>query len=249
METGHFAELDELGAGYWWFATRFETVWRLAVEALQASPRRVVDLGCGTGTFLEWLAKEKGLAYSELLGLDGAEAALRATARRGIAVKRCDLSVGDLSSVVPWAADTFVMLDVLEHLQEPVRALQAARAVARGGGVIALTVPALPVLWSNWDARLGHYRRYTRRRLVSELRAAGWYPGTVQYLFCGMVLPGLMRRLGSGSQRDGDPGFPRVSAPLNALLTRWFRAEARLGRLLPAGTSLAAVAWRDAPRP
>lgn len=246
MESEHFAELNELGAGHWWFATRFEVVWRLAREAAAKAPRRCVDLGCGTGTFLGWLAEEKGLPPSCLLGLEAADAGLAATERRGIPVARFDLGNPDLAGMLREPPDVFSMLDVLEHLADPVSTLRAAYAASKPGTLMLVTVPALPSLWSKWDVRLGHYRRYTRSMLSRELTAGGWEPVKVQYLFAAMVLPGLVRRLRSRSQREGDRGFPVVTTTLNAILKAWCLAEARLGSLLPLGTSLAAVALRKA---
>ena len=242
MEAEHFAELEELNWDYWWFATRFEAVWRLATRALRQSPTSIVDLGCGTGMFLSWLLEKKRIDKSHLLGLDASKLGLAAASRRGVPVRPLDLSRMDLRSVVVDAPDMFTMLDVLEHLPTPVVSLSAVRKASKPGGILVVTVPALPLLWSGWDDRLGHYRRYTPATLKADLIAAGWHVCGLQYLFFGMLVPALLRRVLSRSARPGDPGFPRVSATTNSILSTITRAEARLGRLLPSGTSLVAAA-------
>jgi len=242
MENEHFDELDELDAAYWWFATRFDAVWRLGTRALGREPASVVDLGCGTGTFLAWVLAEKRIAKHRVHGFDGSALGLAAAARRGLPVRSLDLSRAEIAVALDEAPDMFVMLDVLEHLPAPVDTLRAVRGASRPGGTLVVTVPALPMLWSRWDERLGHYRRYTAATLRADLHAAGWEVRELQYLFFGMVLPAVLRRIRSRSARAGDPGFPRLSAPVNATLRALTKAEARLGRLLPAGTSLVAAA-------
>ena len=151
---------------------------------------------------------------------------------------------GDLAATLTDMPDACFMLDVLEHLESPVQVLRAACAAARPDAVLVVTVPALPLLWSDWDERVGHHRRYTRSTLRDELQAAGWQPVSIQYLFFSMVLPGLLRRLSSGASRHTGRGFPPVPRAANAFLKAWSLAEARLGRWLPAGTSLAALACK-----
>lgn len=242
MEAEHFAELDALDSGYWWFATRFDAVWRHGTRALGTEPVSVVDLGCGTGMFLAWLLAEKRLSKRHVLGYEGSGLGLEAATRRGLPVEPLDLNRTELRTVLRDPPDMFAMLDVLEHLPEPVDALRAVRHASRPGGVLMLTVPALPMLWSSWDERLGHYRRYTAATLRADLRAAGWQVRGMQYLFFGMVLPAVLRRMRSGDARQGDPGFPPLPASANAVLRALTKAEARLGRLLPLGTSLVAAA-------
>ena len=40
----------------------------------------------------------------------------------------------------------------------------------RPAGLMVVTVPALPSLWSDWDVALHHRRRYTRRQLLALIR-------------------------------------------------------------------------------
>jgi SAM-dependent methyltransferase len=57
--------------------------------------------------------------------------------------------------------------DVIEDVENDRAVLQELRtALAPGGGLI-LTVPQHPALWSEYDVRAGHVRRYR----ASELRA------------------------------------------------------------------------------
>jgi hypothetical protein len=57
------------------------------------------------------------------------------------------------------------------------------------GGRFYLTVPALPILWSQKDAIAGHYRRYTTAALSSLLLLAGLHIEYVTYFFRMLPLP------------------------------------------------------------
>ena len=64
-------------------------------------------------------------------------------------------------------------LNVLEHIEDDVRALRNMGAVLRPGGKLLLLVPAHPSLYGAMDRLAGHHRRYTRKSLRSRLAAAG----------------------------------------------------------------------------
>jgi methionine biosynthesis protein MetW len=100
-------------------AGAYESVRPEIVDLVPAGVRRVLDLGCSTG----WLAgalKERGEV--EVVGIE------REPAYAAIAEKRCDrVVVGDVEDVPPDLGrfDCLVAADVLEHLVDPWRALEA----------------------------------------------------------------------------------------------------------------------------
>jgi SAM-dependent methyltransferase len=58
--------------------------------------------------------------------------------------------------------DTILYLDVLEHISDDCEEVRwAAMRLAPGGRLIVLS-PAYPTLYSEFDAAIGHFRRYTR---------------------------------------------------------------------------------------
>jgi methionine biosynthesis protein MetW len=100
-------------------AGAYESVRPEIVDLVPAGVRRVLDLGCSTG----WLAgalKERGEV--EVVGIE------REPAYAAIAEKRCDrVVVGDVEDVPPDLGrfDCLVAADVLEHLVDPWRTLEA----------------------------------------------------------------------------------------------------------------------------
>jgi hypothetical protein len=64
--------------------------------------------------------------------------------------------------------------NVLEHIKDDEQALRNIRKHLTRDGKIALYVPALPILFSDFDTKVGHYRRYKKNELIYKVQAAGF---------------------------------------------------------------------------
>lgn len=233
----HVAELARLGPRYWWIAVRLAHV-EAALRA--AAPREglaLLDFGCGTGDALAELSAR--LRPRALAGVDGTDAALAVAAQRGLPVRYADFR---RPLELPFAPNAVTCLDVLEHLEDDRLALRALAAACAPRATLVVTVPAMPSLWSRWDEVSGHQRRYTRASLRETLRGSGWEPRRMRYFFAFGVPPAWIER--KLLRRVQEFEFPRVSRPLNGLLSALGALERRLGSPLPFGTSLLAVATR-----
>jgi SAM-dependent methyltransferase len=241
MISEHYSELAKLDRSYWWFLVRHRIVRRLITRSLGRKPASILDIGAGAGGFLSEMVDEGFIARTDVLALEPSPAAQVVLAARQLPVLNAPLS--DLATVkVEPFPEVVTLLDVLEHLDEPVRTLtDISRRLPEGGHVVIL-VPALPSLWSTWDELLHHKRRYTRRTLREHLVQGGFDIVALQYCFAGITLPAWYRaRFGMASADAGQ--FARVSPWLNALLVAVFDPESRFP-WWPLGTTLAAVARR-----
>lgn len=111
-------------------------VWARARETLVArhGRGRVLDVGCGHGTFL---ATMRSTGWS-VLGIDVCASGRAAAAARGIPV-RGD-RVEDLAGSVP-PCDAVTAFYVIEHLVDPLAFLTACREILRPGGTLYLRFP------------------------------------------------------------------------------------------------------------
>jgi SAM-dependent methyltransferase len=103
--------------------------------------------------------------------------------------------------------DGVVMMDVLEHVEDEGPLLASARRALRPGGVLLVTVPAFPFLFSAHDRYLRHYRRYRREPLGAVLARHGFRVEESFYFYSSlfavrMVQAWLERVTGDGPQ-DG----------------------------------------------
>jgi SAM-dependent methyltransferase len=111
---------------------------------LAATPRRVLDAGCGTGDFAERVSRELDV---EVVGIDLSPRMVELTQRRGV-----DARVGDLQApAFPTASfDCIIANRVLYHLPDLHRGLAEIKRILRPGGrVVAVTYSAdhLRELW------------------------------------------------------------------------------------------------------
>src|SRR4051794_5594519 len=75
-----------------------------------------------------------------------------------------DVRVGSLPDAIPVDGlfDVITLLDVIEHIDDDKEALTAVKALLRPSGLLLITVPAVPLLWSDHDVSVHHRRRYMR---------------------------------------------------------------------------------------
>jgi SAM-dependent methyltransferase len=238
------ARLDRIRAlesWHFWFAGRDELLRRLLARHLGAPPRTLLDIGCGTGRLAQSLLDDG----HRVVALDRLPASLEAARRgtRGVALLRADAGRLPLAT---GAFDAALLLDVLEHVDDRAVLGGLARTL-RPGGLLFLTVPAEPFLWSHRDDAAGHRRRYRRAGLAALLRESGFEPLELGPWQCALFpLVAATRLLGRRGPRlrDAEERPPRLA---NAAFAWINRREAMLPLgSLPWGSTLAAVCRRAA---
>lgn len=241
-DPAHFSELAGLEARNFWFRARN----RLIVWALGryfAGARRFLEVGCGTGFVLSGVAEAfPGLAIA---GSEVAAAGLGFAAQRVPAAQLIQMD----ARRIPFREEFDVAgaFDVIEHIEDDRAVLRALRdALAPGGGLL-LTVPQHAFLWSEFDVRAHHVRRYRAGELRGKLLEAG-FEIVRMTSFVSLLLPLMFAsRLAQRAPRaDYDPlAELRIAPWLNWTLERVLDAERALIRAgvgFPAGGSLLAVA-------
>lgn len=240
MERGFAARYEALYRHHWWWRAR-EAILRRELREVVAEiggpVGEILDIGCGNGLFFSVLEQ-----YGAVRGVEGDAAMVDRTGPRAERI-----FVGDFDEGYD-PRTTFgliTMLDVLEHLPEPVGALHRVRELLRPDGRVLLTVPALHALWTAHDDLNQHRARYHRAMLRREAEAAGLMVLRARYLFRWTVPAKLVNR-GLESLRPRPPAPPRVpSVPVGRALEWVSRAEDRLiGARIPVGSSLLAVLAR-----
>lgn len=224
---------------YWWFVGRRAIIDRV-LRQFASGCRVAVDVGCGTGRNLAILAQ-----YADrVAGLDRSLAALSIAVSRGLAAGCVD---GHSLPLADGSVDLLTAFDVLEHMDDDVRALEEFNRVLRPGGLLLVTVPAYRFLWSEHDEALMHRRRYVASELHMKLNRTGHEVIFRSYAVFFCFFPILFYRMFRGLfPKDAmSPKASHVVLPplLNGLFTRMLQTEGLLMRFvrLPWGTSIVMV--------
>jgi 2-polyprenyl-3-methyl-5-hydroxy-6-metoxy-1,4-benzoquinol methylase len=242
MDAQYVARYRELYERHWWWRARE----RLILDVLRARRpaggwRTILDVGCGDGLFFGALAQLGGVELVE--GVEPAEALI---SRDGPHACRIHVVPFDASFDPGRRYSLLLMLDVLEHLPDPVAALRHALTLLEPDGMLLATVPAFVALWTRHDELNHHYTRYDKRSFRELAHAAGLRVDDARYFFHWTAMAKLGERLVEAIV-PGPPSPPRLPPRLlNAALYALSRFEQRLTGAfpLPFGSSLLVVGGR-----
>ncbi len=237
MDPSYAQRYRDLATRHWWWRARNDSVRGVATRLL--GPRRdaaILDIGCGDGVLFPFFSQ-----FGQVEGIepDSGVVSQDSPWRGCIQIRPFD------ESFAPGRRyDLIVMLDVLEHIEDPLRALRHVHDLLEDDGRLLLTVPAFQVLWTHHDELNRHFRRYKKRGLLSVTHDAGlqvlesWY--AFQWLFFAKLVERARERVAGPSPPEDVPGDG-----LNEALYRMCAVEQRLvGRVMPFGSSLLAVIKR-----
>jgi SAM-dependent methyltransferase len=125
---------------------------------------RVLEFGAGIGSLAQIWRKEKGIGPL-CLEID--------SNLQGIIQGRGFECYASLESI-EGQFDLIYSSNVLEHIEDDRKALGQLYQKLKPGGILALYLPAFQCLYSDFDAAIGHYRRYQKRDLINKLKDANF---------------------------------------------------------------------------
>jgi len=196
--------------------------------------KEVLEVGAGHGTFTGLLSS----CSARVVAVDASGRCAGVLRARFAGDPRVTVVQGGIAAVAGLAPfDCAVLVNVLEHIGDDDGALRELSAVLRPGGRLVVWVPAFGFLYSDFDRRIGHYRRYRRAGLRAQLSGAGYEVRGIRYVnsagaLAWLVVARLLRRAPTG-------GLP-VRIYDACVVPVLKRAERRWGA--PFGQSLFAVA-------
>ena len=231
---------------HWWIRTRFrylEQAVRRARQGYACSSTGdfwVLEMGCGTRQNLRFLRTSPRVC-GHIDRLVGVDPAIPASLERAGWMLDGDVIGRSLEDprIPRGGYGLLIAMDVLEHLDDDSGTLREWLSTLLPGGLVFITVPAFPVLWSYHDEILGHKRRYTKGSLIQVARHAGLEPLKVAYSFSFLFLPALLVRRVLAGKRGGRRGtdLKMPCAWVNSLLLGMGVLEAFMGGCPWVGTS------------
>jgi SAM-dependent methyltransferase len=210
---------------HFWFRARNHFIAARLGRLGVGSGSAILDLGCGAGCVSAHLAR---LGY-RLTGVEGHLPLARVAAARAPSASFIvyDLASG-MDSLGMGQFDAVALFDVIEHMDDPRRTLEGALKLARPGGWVVGTVPALMRLWTEVDRLSGHRLRFEEEELTGLLHTVPGASRVEVVPFNRLLVPLL------ALQRK------RVSRDPSRSLTENFRIP-----WLPVNVGLVAALWLE----
>jgi ubiquinone/menaquinone biosynthesis C-methylase UbiE len=155
----------------------------LAVDSMKLLEVRerpiILDVGCSSGFLVEELMRS--LPEAEVIGSDYILEVVLKVAERlpnnpfiQFDLRRCPLPDSCIDGVTA--------LNVLEHIDDDLRAFAEIHRILKRGGLAHVEVPADPGSFDLYDEVLLHFRRYRLSELVEKARKAGFVVSKATHL-------------------------------------------------------------------
>jgi 2-polyprenyl-3-methyl-5-hydroxy-6-metoxy-1,4-benzoquinol methylase len=215
----------------------------LIVEKLEpllpaAGGESILDIGCGDALFFDRLTK-----FGVVEGVEPCAELVSANNPHRSRIYVCPF---DERFQPARQYSVILMLDVLEHLEDPGGALRHVAHLLKSGGRFLATVPAFMALWTNHDMLNHHLTRYTKPSFRAVARESGLRIEEERYLYhwtCPVKLGvGVVERL-----LRSEPEPPKVPVSwMNEVLYQlsWIEQKTVTRLPMPFGSSLLVVATR-----
>jgi SAM-dependent methyltransferase len=240
MDIATYALEAEAEATHWWFVGRRRLFAREIDKTGLPRTSRVLDVGTSTGANLRLL---RDLGFHAVDGLDFSQEAIRYCREKGLGIVRH----GDVCGM-PFADESFDLLlatDIIEHVDDDLKALREIARVLRPGGKALIVVPAFPILWGLQDRVAQHKRRYRMGGLADRVARAGFAIEVSYYFNFLLFVPIWLGRRLVDIIRPRIQNESQINSPLlNRMLSAIFTVDIAVAPILrpPFGVSILIVA-------
>lgn len=241
MKKRAYVELAKLEKSFWWHVGRMNIIDKqLRSLSKNKDDLAILNIGAGTGGTIPTLEK-----HGKVTNVDTSEEAIAFLKKSGYTVKKID---GKKLPFKDHSFDIITALDVLEHVEDEEKTLKEWTRVLKPDGHLVLTVPAYQWLWSEHDEVNMHYRRYTRKRLLTAIHQNGLLKSVKTSYMIFFSLPliigfRLIEKMRPKQKVKQSTNFVSLPEPINNLFINLLRLEGIIQTVisLPAGTSLIGI--------
>lgn len=215
----------------WWYEGRARVVRGALMKSIPTRLLNGLDFGAGFGGMY-------GLLSIYCKNVEGFEPDIEACA---VAKQRGYSTTYSTQKEIPHKKyDLVGLFDVVEHIEDDNNFVQFLRKVTSNNGLVVITVPAFPFLWSKHDIKHHHFRRYSKKSLKRLLEDNGFRIESMNYWNTSLFIPAACARI-LGNSGESSLALPRF---LDRIISLIILIEAKTMPFLkiPFGTGIVAVA-------
>ncbi|MDB9820013.1 class I SAM-dependent methyltransferase [Candidatus Pelagibacter sp.] len=162
---------------HWWFQARKKIIDQIISSINLKKKKNILDFGAGSGVNLDMLRKHG------LVDIHEQNKYARAVIKKERKIKNLYSTLKIKKNFY----DLILLADVIEHVKQPKELLKDLKKFLKKDGHILITVPAYQFLFSKKDKVLGHYRRYNKELLKTEL--SGFKVENISYFNTFLCIP------------------------------------------------------------
>lgn len=133
---------------------------------------KIAEIGSGTGNFTEFLLR------NEKTIIDAFEPCYEMHTKnvqfKNHRVTCINENFEHVASSRTNFYDSVVFINVLEHIEDDLKALEMSYEIISKKGHIVIFVPALQYLYSDFDHSIGHFKRYYKNELKNLVQKSGF---------------------------------------------------------------------------
>jgi SAM-dependent methyltransferase len=223
---------------HFWIQWRFKAILN-NISPCELSHKRFLDIGCGHG-----LAIQQFESLPEII-VDGCDLNMHALQM----VKRGKgnvyfLNISDHPEHLLRCYSGIILLDVLEHIDNDAGFLSDSCKYLIDNGFVIINVPVLKSLYSKYDKKMGHVRRYSKKMILKLFEKNNIQPLSIHFWGFSLLPVLLMRKILLLFIKDKSivhVGFKTSGKMVNKVFTFLMKTENTILKKPPLGTSLIAI--------
>jgi len=166
----------------------------LSLGEIRDQRSEIMDFGAGIGTIAEIL-REKHQLIIDCIEVDSGLINV---------LKHKKFKVFSNLEKLDYKYKYIYTSNVIEHIEDDLAILKKLFDAIEINGKLLIFVPAMPILFSSFDYRVGHFRRYQKKKLIKLVKEAGFSIEKCIYSDCLGFLAAFIFKLKSKLLRNSD---------------------------------------------
>lgn len=213
---------------FFWHRVRWQAV--KSMLPTQSEKMNLLDIGAGTGQVGRFLQKEfPQCKYHFIEPIPELQSSLV----NQFGFDRDFAAMKNFKEI-----DVVTSLDVLEHIEDDLAFVASTLEKMEKGSRWLVTVPAMMSLWSLWDEKMGHFRRYNKKTLTRVFSHPNAEVKSCHYLFPEMFFAAWIRKFTLSKSDEQSSEFPNLSPMVNRLFYHLSNTTRKASTINPFGSSL-----------